>query len=137
MGVEEASTVGVLMGYPLTDIKVILKEARYSEDEFTPLVLKAATSQALREACQEAGPLLLEPIMEVDLMVPEEFMGEVIGDLQARKGQLETISTKGKMAMIKAFAPLTQMFGYSTALRSLTQGRGTFSMRFSRYDKVE
>ena len=137
LGVEEASTVGVLSGYPLTDVKVVLKGAKYSEDEYTPMVLKAATAQALREACQKAGGVLLEPIMELDLMVPEEFMGEVIGDLQARKGHLEAITTKGKMALIKAYVPLTRMFGYSTDLRSMTQGRGTFSMRFFRYDRAE
>ncbi|RLB01901.1 MAG: elongation factor G [Deltaproteobacteria bacterium] len=135
-GVEEATSLGV-MGYPLTDIKVILKGVRYHEDDFTPMALKAAASQALREACERAGPLQLEPIMELNLMVPNEFMGEVIGDLQSRKGQVEQISTKGQMAMIRAFVPLTRMFGYSTDLRSLTQGRGTFSMRFLRYDRLD
>ena len=135
-GVEEATTLGV-MGYPLTDIKVILKEVRYSQDEFAPMVLKAAVSQALREASEKAGPVLLEPVMELNLMVPSEFMGEVIGDLQARKGQVEQITTKGQMAMIRGYAPLTKLFGYSTDLRSLTQGRGTFSMRFHRYDRVQ
>lgn len=135
-GVEESSTVGTLMGYPLTDIKALIKGARYTQDEFTPMVLKVATSQALREACQKGGPLLLEPMMELDVMAPEEFMGEVIGDIQSRKASIESIGTKGKMAMIKALTPLTRMFGYSTDLRSLTQGRGTFSMHFSHYDKV-
>ncbi|RLB06976.1 MAG: elongation factor G [Deltaproteobacteria bacterium] len=135
-GVEESTTVGALMGYPLTDVKILLKAARYTQDEFTPMVLKVAVSQALREACQKGDPVLLEPMMELDVMVPEEFMGEVIGDIQARKGSIESISTKGKMAMIKALTPLTRMFGYSTDLRSMTQGRGTFSMRFSHYDRV-
>lgn len=135
-GVEEATTLGI-MGYPLTDIKVVVKEARFSQDEFAPMVLKAAVSQALREASERAGPVLLEPIMELNLMVPQEFMGEVLGDLQARKGQVEQILTKGQMAMIRGYAPLTKLFGYSTDLRSLTQGRGTFSMRFHRYDLVQ
>ena len=135
-GVEESSTVGALTGYPLTDIKILLKDARYTNDEFTPMVLKVAVAQALRDACQKGGPLLLEPIMELDVMVPEEFMGEVIGDIQSRKGSIESIDNKGKMAIIKAHPPLTRMFGYSTDLRSMTQGRGTFSMRFSHYDKV-
>jgi elongation factor G len=135
-GVEESSTVGALTGYPLTDIKVLLKGARYTKDEFTPMVLRVAVAQALRDACQKGGPLLLEPIMELDVMVPEEFMGEVIGDIQSRKGSIESIDNKGKMAMIKAYPPLTRMFGYSTDLRSMTQGRGTFSMRFSHYDKA-
>lgn len=135
-GIEESATVGALTGYPLTDVKVILKGTRYTQDEFTPMVLKVAVAQALREACQQGTPLLLEPIMELDVMVPEEFMGEVIGDIKARKGSIETIETKGRMANIKAHPPLTRMFGYSTDLRSITQGRGTFSMRFSHYDKA-
>jgi elongation factor G len=135
-GVGESSTVGALTGYPLTDIKVHLKGARYTQDEFTPMVLKVAVAQALRDACQKGGPLILEPIMELDVIVPEEFMGEVIGDIQARKGSIESIDKKGKIAMIKAHPPLTRMFGYSTDLRSMTQGRGTFSMRFSHYDTV-
>lgn len=136
IGVEESSTVGSLKGYPLTDMRVILKDARYTQDEFTPIVLKVATAQALREACQKGGPLLLEPMMELDAMVPEEFMGEVIGDIRSRNGSIESINTRGNMTMIKAITPLTRMFGYSTDLRSMTQGRGTFSMRFSHYDKV-
>ena len=135
-GVQESSTVGALTGYPLTDIKVLLKGVSYTHDEFTPIVLKMAVSQALREACQKGTPLILEPMMELDAMVPEEFMGEVIGDIQARKGTIDAIETKGKMTTIKAHPPLTRMFGYSTDLRSMTQGRGTFSMRFSHYDKV-
>jgi elongation factor G len=95
-----------------------------------------AVAQALREACQKGTPLILEPMMELDVMVPEEFMGEVIGDIQARKGTIDAIETKGRMTTIKAHPPLTRMFGYSTVLRSMTQGRGTFSMRFSHYDKV-
>jgi elongation factor G len=135
-GVQESSTVGALMGYPLTDIRVLLKGASYTQDDFTPMVLKMAVAQALRDACQKGTPVILEPIMELDVMVPEDFMGEVIGDIQARKGGIEAIDTKGKMTTIKAYPPLTRMFGYSTDLRSLTQGRGTFSMRFSHYDKV-
>ncbi|OGP94257.1 MAG: translation elongation factor G [Deltaproteobacteria bacterium RBG_16_54_18] len=134
--VQESSTVGPLAGYPLTDIKVVLKRVRYSDDEFTPMVIKVAVAQALREACQKASPILMEPMMELDVIVPEEFMGEVIGDIQARKGTIDLIDTKGKIATIKARSPLTRMFGYSTDLRSMTQGRGTFSMRFSRYDSV-
>jgi elongation factor G len=108
----------------------------YTQDDFTPMLLKMAVSQALREACQKGTPLILEPIMELDVMIPEEFMGEVIGDIRSRKGTIEAIDTKGKMTAIKAHPPLTRMFGYSTDLRSMTQGRGTFSMRFSHYDRV-
>jgi elongation factor G len=100
------------------------------------LALKIAAANALKEGCRKASPVLLEPAMEVNVMVPEEFMGEVVGDLKARKGSVEAITPKGRVTHIRAICPLTRMFGYSTALRSLTQGRGTFSMQFSHYDKA-
>ena len=135
-GVREGSTVGVVMGYPLTDLRVTLLKAQTDPDHPSPLALKIASSNALREGCRKAQPVLMEPMMEVNIIVPEEFMGEVVGDLKARKSSVEEISPKGRIAMIRAISPLTRMFGYSTDLRSLTQGRGTFSMQFSRYDKV-
>jgi elongation factor G len=135
-GVREGSTVGVVMGYPLTDLRVTLLKAQTDADHPSPLALKIASSNALREGCRKAQPVLMEPMMEVNIIVPEEFMGEVVGDLKARKSSVEEISPRGRIAMIKAISPLTRMFGYSTDLRSLTQGRGTFSMQFSRYDKV-
>ena len=135
-GVRDATSIGV-MGYPLTDVKVILKGVRFTQDEWAPLVLKAAVSQAIQEASNRGGPQLLEPIMELNVVVPAEFMGEVIGDLQSRRGHIEEISTRAQMALIRAFVPLTRLFGYSTDLRSLSQGRGSFSMRFLRYDSVQ
>jgi elongation factor G len=135
-GVREGSTVGVVMGYPLTDLRVTLLKAQTDPDHPSPLALKIASSNGLREGCRKAQPVLMEPMMEVNIIVPEEFMGEVVGDLKARKSSVEEISPKGRIAMIRAISPLTRMFGYSTDLRSLTQGRGTFSMQFSRYDKV-
>jgi len=135
-GIREASTVGVIMGYPLTDLRVTLLNANIDADHPSPLALKIASSNALREGCRKAHPVLLEPMMEVNIIVPEEFMGEVVGDLKARKSSVEGIAPKGKVTLIRAISPLTRMFGYSTDLRSLTQGRGTFSMQFSRYDKV-
>lgn len=135
-GIKEASNVGVVMGYPLTDLRVILLKVQTDLDHPSILALKIAASNALREACRKAQPILLEPMMEVNIIVPEEFMGEVVGDLKARKSHVEAIYTKGKITIIEAVAPLTRMFGYSTDLRSLTQGRGTFSMHFSHYDKV-
>ena len=89
---------------------------------------------AFREACQKASPVLLEPIMKTEVVVPEEFLGEVIGDLGARKARIEQILSKGKVSMVEAFVSLKEMFGYSTDLRSLTQGRGTFTMQFERFD---
>jgi elongation factor G len=135
-GIRESSTVGVIMGYPLTDLRVTLLKANVDSSHPSPLALKIASSNALREGCRKAQPVLLEPMMEVNIIVPEGFMGEVVGDLKARKSSVEAITPKGKVTLIKAISPLTRMFGYSTNLRSLTQGRGTFSMQFSRYDKV-
>jgi elongation factor G len=135
-GIRESSTVGVILGYPMTDLRVTLLKANIDPVHPSPLALKIASSNALREGCRKAQPVLMEPMMEVDIIVPEEFMGEVVGDLKARKSSVEAITTKGKVTMINAISPLTRMFGYSTDLRSLTQGRGTFSMQFSRYDKV-
>jgi elongation factor G len=135
-GVRESSTVGVILGYPMTDLRVSLLKANFDSEHPSMLALKVASSNALREGCRKAQPVLMEPMMEVNIIVPEEFMGEVVGDLKARKGSVEAIAPKGKVTMIKALSHLTRMFGYSTDLRSLTQGRGTFSMQFSHYDKV-
>jgi elongation factor G len=135
-GVRESSSVGVIMGYPLTDLRATVLKVSIDPNHPSLLALKVASSNALREACRKAQPILLEPMMEVNIIVPQEFMGEVVGDLKARKSSVEAISPKGRVTMIKAICPLTRMFGYSTDLRSLTQGRGTFSMQFSRYDKA-
>ena len=135
-GVWEASTVGVILGYPLTDLHVTILKAQTDANHSSSLALKIAAANALKEGCRKATPVLLEPMMEVSVVVPEEFMGEVVGDLKARKGSVEAIAPKGKVALISATSPLTRMFGYSTSLRSLTQGRGTFTMQFSHYDKT-
>jgi elongation factor G len=124
------------LGYPVTDLRVTLLKANVDLNRPSLLALKIAASNALRDACRKAQPTLMEPMMEVNIIVPEEFMGEVVGDLKARKSSVEAITPKGRVTMIKAIAPLTRMFGYSTDLRSLTQGRGTFSMQFARYDKA-
>jgi elongation factor G len=135
-GIRDGSSVGVIMGYPLTDLRVTVLKANVDTDHPSILALKIASSNALREGCRKAQPVLLEPMMEVNIIVPEEFMGEVVGDLKARKSSVEEITTKGRVTLIRAISPLTRMFGYSTDLRSLTQGRGTFTMQFSRYDKM-
>jgi len=114
-----------------------VKEVEFNQEDFMPLILKAALSQAIQEASNKASPILLEPIMELTVVIPTEFMGEVIGDIQARKGRIEEIKTRAQMTILKAEVPLTRLFGYSTDLRSLTQGRGSFSMRFLRYDAVQ
>ena len=135
-GIRESSMAGVILGYPMTDLRVALLKANIDSDHPSMLALKVASSNALREGCRKAQPVLMEPMMEVNIIVPEEFMGEVVGDLKARKSSVEAIAPKGRVTVIEAISPLTRMFGYSTDLRSLTQGRGTFSMQFSRYDKV-
>jgi elongation factor G len=135
-GIRESSMAGVILGYPMTDLRVTLLKANIDSDHPSMLALKVSSSNALREGCRKGQPVLLEPMMEVNIIVPEEFMGEVVGDLKARKSSVEAIAPRGRVTLIKAISPLTRMFGYSTDLRSLTQGRGTFSMQFSRYDKV-
>jgi elongation factor G len=135
-GVRDASTAGLIMGYPVTDIQTVFLNASVDPENPSMMGLRIAASNAFREGLTEAKPILLEPIMELNVIVPEEFMGEVIGDLKARKGEVESITPKGKIAFLTALAPLKGMFGYSTDLRSMSQGRGTFSMQFSRYDSA-
>ncbi len=134
-GIRDAATVGPIMGFPLIDIRVELVGVNFDSDNLSSVALKIAGSNALREGCEKAHPVLLEPIMSVNVVVPEEFMGEVLGDLKSRQADVEAIEPKGKVVHIQTLCPLTRMFGYSTDLRSLSQGRGTFSMQFSRYDK--
>ena len=136
-GAREALLTGVVAGYPMVDIKISLIGGGYREGVSTEVAYKIAASMAVKEGCEKAKPILLEPIMSIDVVVPEEFVGEVIGDLNARRGKLENITSKGKVSVIKALVPLKQMFGYSTSLRSASQGRGTFSMQFSHYDQAE
>ena len=133
-GVRDASTAGLIMGYPVTDIQTVFLKASFDNENPSLMGLRIAASIAFREGLREAQPTLLEPIMELNVVAPEEFMGEVIGDLKARKGEVESITPKGKIVIITALSPLKGMFGYSTDLRSLSQGRGTFSMQFSHYD---
>jgi elongation factor G len=135
-GIREASESGVLMGYPVIDVETTLFDATLKEQLSTPLSFKIVASMAFREACESASPVRLEPIMKVEIIVPEEFVGDVINDLNTRGGRIERITTKGPAKILAAVAPLSKMFGYSTALRSSSQGRATFTMRFSHYDKV-
>jgi len=135
-GLEEAASTGVLMGYPVIDIETALVDVKVHELHSNPLAFRVASSMAFRKASESAGPMMLEPIMKAEILVPEEFMGEVIGDLNARQGKIEQITNKGPVQVLAASVPLSKMFGYSTALRSVSQGRGTFTMQFSHYDKV-
>jgi elongation factor G len=135
-GLEEAASTGVLMGYPVIDVETSLVDVKIHELYSDTLAFRVAASMAFRSASESAGPVLLEPIMKAEILVPEEFMGEVIGDLNARQGKIEQITSKGPVQVLAASVPLSKMFGYSTALRSVSQGRGTFTMQFSHYDNA-
>ena len=135
-GISEAQTSGPVMGYPVTDVQTALLDVKI-KDPNDLMAFKIAASLAFKNAVQKADPILLEPIMRLEVTVPEEFVGDVIADLNVRKGRVEQIEKKGPVQVIKGWAPLSKMFGYSTSLRSVSQGRGTFIMQFSHYDKVE
>jgi elongation factor G len=135
-GVMECMESGALMGYPVVDVEATLVGGSYRESQGTELAYRVAASMACSEAMRNAKPFLLDPIMQVEVFVPEAFMGEVIGDLNARGGKIESIEHRASLQVIKSMVPLARMFGYSTALRSATQGRATFSMHFSHFDKV-
>jgi elongation factor G len=134
-GIQEATLSGVVSGYPIVDVRIIVTGWSFREGESTTLGYKIAAASAVKNGCLQADPVLLEPIMLVDVIAPGEFMGEVIGDINARRGEIQAITTKGMISEIKAKVPLKEMFGYSTDLRSATQGRATFSMQFYAYDK--
>jgi elongation factor G len=135
-GAVEALESGVLLGYPVVDVAVVVIGGTYRESLSTDLAFKVAAAMACKEGLQKAGPLLLEPIMAVEILVPELFMGDVIGDINARGGKINHLYPRGEMQIIDATVPLSKMFGYSTALRSATQGRGTFTMHFAHYDRA-
>jgi len=123
-------------GYPVLDIRVRITGGSVKEGETSAIGYRIATQTAFREGCSKADPVLLEPIMRVDILTPKDFMGEVIGDLNARRGEVESVSPKGPVTEIRADVPLRALFGYSTDLRSATQGRAVFTMQFLRYDKA-
>ncbi len=135
-GLEEATSTGVLMGYPVIDVEAAVLDVRIHELHSDAMAFRIAASMAFRNACLQAEPILLEPVMKAEILIPEEFLGEVIGDLNARGGKIEQITSKGPVQVLTASVPLSKMFGYSTALRSVSQGRGTFTMQFSHYDKT-
>jgi len=135
-GVMESLESGVIAGYPMVDVEVAVIGGTCKEQTASELAFKVAASTALQEACRKAQPQLLEPIMSVEIIVPEEFTGEVINDLNIRKGKIERVDTKRSVKVIHATVALSQMFGYSTALRSASQGRATFTMQFSHFDSL-
>jgi elongation factor G len=136
-GVEEAAEYGVLAGFPVVDVKVTLIDGSYHEVDSSEIAFKLAASQAFREALANANPIILEPIMEVEIVVPSEYLGDVLNDTVARRGKLEsTEPSPGNTVTIRAFIPLAEMFGYATVIRSLTQGRGIYTMQPSHYSEL-
>ncbi|MFO7172008.1 MAG: elongation factor G [Bacillota bacterium] len=135
-GLREAAERGVLAGYPVIDFKATLYDGSYHEVDSSEMAFKIAASMALKNAALKAEPVLLEPIMKVEVTVPEQYMGDVIGDINARRGRIEGMEARGGVQVVRAYVPLAEMFGYATDLRSKTQGRGTYTMLFSHYEEV-
>ncbi|MFO8143547.1 MAG: elongation factor G, partial [Dehalococcoidales bacterium] len=135
-GVKEAIETGVFAGYPITDIKVTLYDGSFHEVDSSDMAFKMAGSIALKNCVNRAKPILLEPIMKLEVSSPEEFLGDIIGDINSRRGHIESIDTDNDVSTIRTLIPLAEVFGYASTLRSLTQGRATYSMRFERYEKL-
>ncbi|WP_089720518.1 elongation factor G [Candidatus Entotheonella palauensis] len=135
-GVRDAASSGVVQGYPVVDIRVTLRKAIYRSEDSTPLAFSILGGQLLRRALEAAQPVMLEPLMRLEVLVPEAFVGNVIGSLQMRRGIIESVDTQGQLQVLIALVPLAAMFGYTTELRSASQGRGTFTMDFARFAPV-
>ena len=135
-GIEEAAQAGILGGFPVLGVSANVYDGSYHEVDSSEMAFHIAGSMAFKEAMKKAGPVLLEPIMRVEVTMPEEYMGDVIGDINARRGRIEGMDDIGGGKMVKGFVPLAEMFGYSTDLRSKTQGRGNYSMFFDKYEQV-
>ncbi len=135
-GIQEAMHRGVIAGYPMLDVKVTLTDGSYHEVDSSEAAFKIAGSLAFQEGCRLGGVALLEPLMKVEVVTPETFMGDVIGDLNAKRGQIQDVADRSNAKVIRALVPLAEMFGYSTSLRSMTQGRASYSMEFGQYEEV-
>lgn len=135
-GIQEAMESGVLGGYPVVDVKVTLYDGSYHEVDSSEMAFKIAASMAFKEAMQKADPVLLEPMMKVEVTVPEEYMGDVMGDINSRRGRIEGMEARSGVQVITAYVPLAEMFGYATDLRSKSQGRGVYTMQLSHYEEV-
>jgi len=135
-GIEEAMGRGIQAGYPVEDVKVTLYDGSYHDVDSSEMAFKLAASMGFRDGCREANPVILEPLMKVEVEVPEEFMGDVIGDVSKRRGQVSGMDDRAGNKIVNAFVPLSEMFGYSTDLRSMTQGRATYAMEFDHYEEV-
>ena len=135
-GCKETMQAGIMAGYPMVDVKVTLFDGSYHDVDSSEMAFKLAASMAFKAGAQKANPAILEPMMKVEVEVPEEYMGDVIGDLNRRRGQVNAMGDRGGNKTVEAFVPLSEMFGYSTDLRSATQGRGTYAMEFDHYGEV-
>jgi elongation factor G len=135
-GVQEALSTGVLAGYPLVDLRVQLIDGSYHEVDSSEMAFKICASMALKDGVKKGKPVLLEPVMKVEVVVPSEYMGDVMGDLNSRRGRIKGMEERSGAQVINADVPLSEMFGYSTTLRSMTQGRATYTMQFSHYERV-
>ena len=135
-GVQEAMTRGIMAGYPVVDIKVELYDGSYHDVDSSEMAFKIAGSICFQNAAKAAGPVILEPIMKVEVTVPENYFGDVMGNISSRRGQIQETGDRGLIKFIKAEIPLAEMFGYATDLRSMTQGRGNYTMEFGHYNKA-
>jgi elongation factor G len=135
-GIREAMENGVVAGYPMVDMKVTLFDGSYHDVDSSEIAFKIAGSMGFKEASRRANPVLLEPVMDLEVIVPEEYMGDVIGDLNSRRGKIQGMKVRAGAQVITSQVPLKEMFGYATDLRSMTQGRGVFTMQFAHYEMV-
>ena len=135
-GIQEALTRGILAGYPIDDVRIELYDGSYHEVDSSEMAFKIAGSMAFQDAAKKARPVLMEPIMRVEVVVPKDYMGDVMGDLASRRGRIQAQEDRGGTQIISARVPLSEMFGYATELRSRTQGRATYSMHFDRYEQA-
>src|SRR5699024_2538487 len=134
-GIEESMENGVLAGYPLIDIKATLYDGSCHDVDSNEMAFKIAGSMALKEAKNKCQPVLLEPMMKVEIVIPEEYLGDIMGDVPSRRGRVEGMAARGNAQIVNAFVPLAEMLGYATALRSNTQGRGQYTMYFDHYEE--
>ncbi len=125
-----------MAGYPMVDIKVYLTDGSYHDVDSSEMAFKIAGSMGFKDACRKAKPALLEPVMDVEVVTPEEYMGAIVGDLNSRRGRIVSMEARGTSQVIRANVPLATMFGYATEMRSMTQGRATYTMQFARYEEV-
>jgi elongation factor G len=135
-GIKEALTRGVLAGYPIDDVRVVLYDGSYHDVDSSEMAFKIAGSMAFQDAAKKAKPVLLEPVMRVEVVVPKEYMGDIMGQISSKRGQILSQDERGGSQIINARVPLAEMFGYATDLRSRTQGRASYSMHFDRYEQA-